>query len=188
MSSNNSVLKAYKAVLQNKTEFFSTDSKKKLYLNKFLTNEEIYGAIFTVTHFTVLDMDGDKKPEVVLELSVNNKPQFYEVLHYMDDTIYGYLIVYRGLERLKADGTFSYSNGAADNGIGKLEFGSDAFKTNILGYSKSSPGGVISYFINNKTVTIKSFDSFINEQSKKKDAVQYKFSQENIETKLSANS
>ena len=182
-----SVLEAYKTVLQNKIEFFSTDSKKKLYLNNFLTNKEIYGTIFTVTHFTVLDMDGDKVPEVVLELSVGNEPQFYEVLHYMDDTVYGYLIVYRGLESLKADGTFNYSNGAADTGIGKLKFGSDAFKTDILGYSESSEGGIISYFINNKRVTKESFDSFINEQSEKKDAVWYEYSQQIIKTKLSAN-
>lgn len=182
-----SVLDAYKSVLQNKTEFFSADSNKKLYLNDFLTNKEIYDTIFTVTHFTVLDMDGDKVPEVVLELSVGHEPQFYEVLHYMDDTVYGYLIVYRGLERLKADGTFNYSNSAADTGIEKMKFGSDAFKTDILGYSESSQGGIISYFINNKRVEKVSLDSFINEQSKKKDAVWYEYSQQIIKTKLSAN-
>jgi hypothetical protein len=190
MLSNNSVLEAYNAVLQNKTEFFSTDSKKKLYLNDFLTNEEIYGTVFKVTHFTVLDMDGDKVPEVVLELSVGNEPEFYEVLHYMNDTVYGYLIVYRGLEGLKADGTFGYSSGAADNGFGKLKFESDTFKTDILGYSKSSQGDVnlnISYFINNKPVTKESFDSFKNEQSGKKDAEWYEFSQKNIETELYIN-
>ncbi|WIV12395.1 hypothetical protein [Proteiniborus sp. MB09-C3] len=190
MLSNDSVLEAYKAILQNKTELFSTDNKKKLYLNDFLTNEEIYGTIFKVTHFTVLDMDGDKVPEIVLELSVGDEPEFYEVLHYMNDTVYGYLIVHRGLEELKADGTFRYSSGAADNGFGKLKFESDAFKTDILGYSESSQGDdnlVISYFINNKSVTKESFDSFVNEQSGKKDAVWYEFSQKNIETELSIN-
>ncbi|WP_315120810.1 hypothetical protein [uncultured Clostridium sp.] len=190
MLSNNSVLEAYKAVLQNKAEFFSTDNKKKLYLNDFLTNEEIYGTIFKVTHFTVLDMDGDKVPEVVLELSVGNEPQFYEVLHYMNDTVYGYLIGYRGLEGLKEDGTFHYSSGAADNGFGKLKFELDTFKTEILGYSKSSQGDgnlIISYFINDKPVTKESFDSFVNEQLEKKDAVWYEFSQKNIETELSIN-
>lgn len=188
--SNNSVLEAYKAVLQNKAEFLSTDSKKNLYLNDFLTNKEIYGTIFKVTHFTVLDMDGDKVPEVVLELSVGDEPEFYEVLHYMNGVVYGYLIVYRGLEELKADGTFRFSSGAADNGWGKLRFESNAFKTDILGYSKSSQGDTnltISYFINNKPVTKESFDSFTNEQSGKKDAVWYEFSQKNIETELSAN-
>lgn len=190
MLSDNSVLDAYKAVLQNKTEFFSTDNKKKIYLNDFLTNEEIYGTVFKVTHFTVLDMDGDKVPEVVLELSVGNQPEFYEVLHYMNDTVYGYLIVYRGLEGLKADGTFSYSSGAADNGFGKLKFESDAYKVDILGYSKSNQSDtnlIISYFINNKPVTKESYDSFMNEQLGKKDAVWYDFSQKNIETELSIN-
>lgn len=191
MLSNNSVLEAYNTVLQDKAEYFSTDNKKNLYLNDFLTNKEIYETIFNVTHFTVLDMDGDKVPEVVLELLVGGNPQFYEVLHYMNDTIYGYLIVYRGLEGLKADGTFIYSSGAADNGFGKLKFESDAFKIDTLGYSESSHDDdgdlIISYFINNKPVTKESFDSSMNEQSGKKDAAWYEFSQKNIETELSAN-
>lgn len=188
--SNNSVLEAYKAVLQNKAEFFSTDNKKNLYLNDFLTNKEIYGTVFKVTHFTVLDMDGDKVPEVVLELSVGDEPEFYEVLHYSNGVVYGYLIVYRGLEDLKADGTFRFSSGAADTGWGKLKFDSNTFKTDMLGYSKSSQGDAnltISYYINDKPVTKESFDASINEQSGKKDAVWYEFSEENIETELSAN-
>jgi hypothetical protein len=185
--SSNPVLEAYKAVLESKKEFFSTDNKKKIYLNDFLTNKEVYGAAFKVTRFTVLDMDGDNESEVILELSVGDEPQFYEVLHYMNDTIYGYLIVYRGLEGLKADGTFRYSNGAEDNGFGKLKFQPDAFKTDTSGYSKSSQGNtnvIITYFINNKQVAKEAFDSFANEQSKKKDAVWYEFSQKIIETKL----
>lgn len=185
------VLEAYKAVLQNKVNFFSKDNKKNLYLNDFLTNEEIYGAIFKVTHFTVLDLDGDKIPEVVLELSVgNNSPMCFEVLHYMNGEVYGYNIVYRGLEELKTDGTFRYSNGASDYGCGKLRFESNAYKTDILGYCKSSEsnnGTTISYFINNKPVTEESFNSFMKEEHEKKDVVRYEFSQKNIETELSIN-
>ncbi|MFL0246262.1 hypothetical protein [Candidatus Clostridium stratigraminis] len=187
---NNFTLEAYKAVLQNKAEFFSTDNKKSLYLNDFLSNKEIYGTIFKVTHFTVLDMDGDNKPEVVLELSVGGEPQFYEILHYMNSVVHGYLIVYRGLEELKADGTFHFSNSAADNGWGKLSFEPNAPKTDMLGYSKSSQNGAnltITYLVNNKLVTKESFDSFSKEQSEKKNATWYEFSQKNIETELSAN-
>ena len=189
-SNNNSVLEAYKAVLQNNAEFFSIDSKKKLSLNDFLTNKEIYGAIFKVTHFTVLDMDGDKVPEVVLELTVGNNPEFYEVLHYMNGVVYGYNIVYRGLQGLKTDGTFCYSSGAADNGCGKLKFQSNAYEIDILGYMKSSQnndGITISYFINDKPVTKESFNSFIKVQDEKKDVVWHEFSQKNIETELSVN-
>ena len=192
-SSNKSylILEAYKAVLQNKVNFFSTDTNKNVYLKNFLTNKEIYGATFKITHFTVLDMDGDKIPEVVLELSVgNNNPMCFEVLHYMNGKVYGYNIVYRGLEELKTDGTFGYSSGASDNGRGKLRFESNAYETDILGYSKSSQNNdniTISYFINNKPIAEESFNSFMKEERGKKDVVWYEFSQKNIEIELSKN-
>lgn len=186
-SNNNSILEAYKAVLLNNAEFFSIDNKKTLSLNDFLTNEEIYRTIFKVTHFTVLDMDGDEVPEVVLELSVDNNPEFYEVLHYMDDTVYGYNITYRGLEELKTDGTFQYSNGTSDNGYGKLKFQSNVYEIDILGYTKSSQNNddiSISYFINDNFATKESYNSFIKEQDEKKDVVWNEFFPENIETEL----
>lgn len=185
-----SVLEAYSAVVREQAEFYSTDNKQNLKLNDFLTNKELYGTAFTVTRFTVLDMDGDKMPEVILELSVGSEPQFYEVLHFMDGTVHGYLVPFRGLEDLKEDGTFGFSNGAADNGWGKLGFGATAYTTDMLGYSQSSFSDTnltIAYFMNNQPVTKETFDSFASEQSEKKDAVWYEFSQQNIEAELSAN-
>lgn len=184
-------MEAYKEVLQNKAEFFSTDNKKNVYLNDFLTNKEIYGTTFELTHFTVLDMDGDKIPEVILELTVGNYVEFYEILHYMNGEVYGYIRVLRGLMQLKTDGTFTYSSGAADTGIGKLRFESNASLTDIiLGYTESSYNNdstTISYFINDKPVTEESYKAFLEEQDEKKDAVWYEFSQKNIETELSKN-
>ena len=184
------VLEAYKAVLQNKSEFMSIDNKRNLYLNDFLSNKEIYDTAFKATRFTVLDMDGDKVPEVVLELSVGDSPEFYEVLHYYNGIVRGYLIVYRGLEGLKADGTFRFSSGAADSGCGKMKFLSDAAKTDALGYSQSlqgDPNLSIAYYVDSKSVTKSAFDSFMNQQSAKKNATWYGFSQKNIDTALSAN-
>jgi hypothetical protein len=183
-------MEAYKAVLQNKAEFFSTDNRKNIPLKDLLNR--VPESPLKITHFTALDMDGDKIPEVVLELSIgNNNPIFFEVLHYMNGTVYGYNRVYRGLLQLKIDGTFNYSSGAADNGIGKLSFDSNAGETDIiLGYSKSNNnnGSIpISYFINDKPVTQESFNSFLKEQAEKKDAIWYEFSQKNIETELSKN-
>ncbi len=188
--SGNSAFEAYKAVLQGKAEFFSTDNQKELSLNDFLTNQEIYETIFEATQFAVLDMDGDKVPEVVLGLSVGNEPQFYEVLHTMNDTVYGYLFPIRGLQGLKTDGTFGYSSGAADSGFGKMKFETDTFQTDTLGYSESSQGETeltVSYFINNEPVTKEAFDSFASEQSAKEDVAWYEFSEENIEAELSVN-
>ncbi|MFT5875558.1 MAG: hypothetical protein ACI8WT_004551 [Clostridium sp.] len=188
---NDLVLESYKTVLQNKVNFFSVDDKNKIYLNDIL-KKQYPGNTFKVTKFTVLDMDGDKIPEVVLELSNdNNNPMFFEILHYMNDAVYGYNIVYRGLEQLKTDGTAWGSSGASDNVCEKLRFESNTYQTDILGYSKSSQnsdGITTSYFINNKPVTKEAFDSFSKEQNAKKDAVWYEFYQKNIETELSINS
>ena len=183
---NDSVLEAYKTVLQNKVDFFSVDDKKKIYLNDIL-KKQYPGNTFKGTNFTVLDMDGDKIPEVVIELSSGNNPMFFEILHYMNGAVYGYNIVYRGLERLKVDGTSWGSSGASDNVCEKLRFKSNAYETDVLAYSKSSTNKD-AYFVNNKPVTKESFDSFSKEQDGKKDVVWYEFSQKNIETKLSINS
>ena len=185
--SDDPALEAYQSVLQNEMEFFSADSQKDLYLNDFLANNGVYEVALEATRFTVLDMDGDGVPEVVLELSVGGVPEFYEVLHDMDGKVYGYLVVYRGLEALKADGTFGFSSGAADNGWGRMSFGPDGYTTDMVGYSESSQDGdnvTIAYFINDEAVTAESFDAFANEQSVKDDAVWYEFSQENIEAEL----
>ncbi len=177
----------YSAVLQNKAQFYSTDSKKSVYLKDFLANGEIYDTTFTVLGFAVLDLDGDSIPEVVLELSVANEPQFFEVLHAANGTVYGYLIPYRGLEELKTDGTVLFSSGAADSGWGKLSFKADGYGTDMLGYSQSSQGDTdmtIQYFINDKPVLKETYDSFDKEQTKKKNVSWSKFTPENIKKKL----
>ncbi len=186
-SDNESSLNPYQAVLLNNAEFFSTDNKKEVLLNDFLTNKELYGTIFKASRFAVLDMDGDKAPEVVLELTVQDNPEFYEILHMVDGKVYGYNIVYRGLEWLKADGTFSYSSGAADNGYGKMKFQSDAYETEILAYmqsNQSNDGMTISYFIENEAVTEEAYQSYMKEQDEKEDVSWYEFSQTNVETEL----
>lgn len=189
-------LKAYKKVLQNEAEFFSTDEKKFIYLNKF---NYFNGSNFEglkVMHFTVIDMDGDKIPEIVLELtivnSVESNPAGTEVLHYEDGKVYGYNFVYRALYSIKTDGTFNFSSGAADNGYGKLRFLSNTSEIDNLGYCESSgyKNGIlkVSYFINNEPVTKESYDLFCEKQNGKDDIVWFEFTQQNIEKQLSINS
>lgn len=178
---------AYQSVLQNKVNLFSTDDKKYIYLNEFLRDGAGPGYPYKLTRFTILDLDGDKIPEVVLELQIGGAG-FFEVLHYMNGTVYGYNIVYRGLEMLKADGTFWSSSGASDNSCGKMRFSSIGYEMDVLGYSESSQnndGTTVSYFINTKPVTAESFNSFVEEQRRKKDVVWYEFSQNRIEAELS---
>jgi hypothetical protein len=182
-------IEAYKAVLQNTVCFNSPYDKKDLFLNDFLSSDGSgYEVELEVTHFTVLDMDGDEIPEVVLELTVVGKewPDFYEVLHYMNGTVYGYLKVYRGLGELKNDGTFMFSSSSSNWGFSKLRFTSNTCEDDRLGYCEPGDNSEL-YFVNNKSVTAELFDSFYNDQNGKEGAAWYEFSRDNIETELSCN-
>ncbi len=187
VSADNPVSEAYKSVLQNKAEFYNTDNGKSQLLNDFLADNGVYSVALEASRFSVLDLDGDGVPEVVLELSVGDAPEFFEVLHYADGKVYGYLVVYRGLQDLKADGTFVYSSGAADSGWGRLAFTPDALRTVSQAYSQSSQdeaGMSISYFINDKPVIKETFDSLANEQYAKESAAWSEFTAQNISTAL----
>jgi Uncharacterized protein conserved in bacteria len=193
LSSDNNkslAIEAYKEVLLNKAEFFSSDNKKNVYLNDFLTNKEIYETVFTLSRFTVLDMDNDEIPEVVLELKVDNHVEFYEVLHYMNGKVNGNIQVQRGFKNLKTDGTMSYSNSAFNNGYMKLSFEANSSESHILGYHETENKDNVAtqtYFIDNKPVTQEAYDAFTKVQEQKKDAVWYKFSQGNIEKVIDDN-
>ncbi|MFA9466065.1 MAG: hypothetical protein ACERKN_17435 [Velocimicrobium sp.] len=179
---------AYKAVLQNDIAFISTEDNLEFFLNDFLSRNSEYEGIYKVTHFTVIDMDGDQISEVILELSLGDYPDQYEILHYSNGKVYGYNYVYRGFEMPKEDGTYSYANSASDVGTEKiLNFNSDAVEIETLGYAQSDYSGeniVISYFVNNASVAKEDFDAFIDQQNKKKDLQWYAFSAENIEEKV----
>jgi len=188
-SADTSPLDAYRAVLENRTEFYSTDSKKSLLLQDFLTNEEIYGASFDPYNFSVLDMNGDGTPEVVLELTVNGDPQFFEVLHTIGDQVYGYLIPFRGMESLKADGKFMYSSGYADYGWAEMTLTADGQTMSQLGFCESVTSEDLStiteyYYIDGAMVDKDAFDTYMEEQTAKADAVWYDCTAENYDSML----
>lgn len=189
LSSDNKsfAIDAYKAVLQNKAEFFSSDDNKDVYLKDFLTKDEIYGTVYKLTHFAVVDMDGDGTPEVILELTVGKYVEYYEVLHYMNNKVTGYIQVLRGFGDLKTDGTVFYSGSAFNNGYLKLSFKANACDDYILGYHNTDDNNgspIRTYFIDNKPATEKEYNAFVKEQDEKKDAAWYEVSNENIETKI----
>ncbi|WPC39909.1 cell wall-binding repeat-containing protein [Clostridium sp. JS66] len=185
ISNSSSAILAYSAVLQNGAMFFSTDDSKSRSLNDFLNDNNFINNKQSITHFTVLDMDGDNIPEVILELSSTNAPEAYEILHYMNGKVYGYHRVLRALEDLKSDGTFLESGGAFDNTFAKLKFnenGSDEIQ--IASEVSNQENGNISetYYIGNKIVTKKEFDDFMKSNSKSKQANWYVYNNEQVST------
>lgn len=162
-------MEAFKAVLLYETTFFSTD--KAPYNNVFqqwngYLNELTYGDKPMVTpQFTVVDLDGDGVPEIVL--AIEDYAGFV-ILRYKEGNVYGNIISYRTMENLKQDGSFMSSSGASDNTIGKMLFIDDTY---FLDEKISSVGGAntISYYIHDMPIdqdtwdkSLASFDNSLN--------------------------
>jgi hypothetical protein len=129
------IVLAYLNVLQNKDKFFHYSYFYNFFGNGFEDKEDIYkGEYKTVSEylerhvndphtihideFTVLDMDGDSIPDVIL----NTQPSYDQLLlRYENGTVFGYEFGIRGLKGIMKDGTYSWSNGAADSGYSKLK-------------------------------------------------------------------
>ena len=120
----------YKAILLGNGQFISTE-----FPNKQLSLETIGEAVtdddsvtVKATQFTIIDLDNDGENEVVLWIQINGIVDYgFEILHYQDGEVYGYTLPYRSFMSVKADGTFTFSDSAADSGIGRLRFSTDGY-------------------------------------------------------------
>ena len=191
-SDNTSILETYKAVLQGNTEFFSVDANKNLnisQLNQSVSSDS--GITAKATRFAIVDLDNDGAQEVILWLTVNNDDYYgFEVLRYQNGVVYGYTLWYRSFMNLKADGTFSFSGGAADNGFGTVKFTENTYAIDEITYSESSydsnDNRSVSYFVNHESATEDEFMSAVDLQSEKADAEWHDFTDDNIGTILTS--
>lgn len=175
---------AYRDVLLDKAEFCYAHSKEIMTLNQFLTGND--DVILKVLRFSVMDLDQNGTPEVILWLA-REIDEYYGsiVLRYQDGTVYGYEFVYRAMMELKYDGTFSFSSGASDNGFGMASFTEDTYVINKVTYCQSE--GADRFFVNNERATEDDFLAETYAQDAKPDAAWYDFTEENIELLLSSN-
>ena len=179
-------MEAYKAVLQNKMTFYSTDDKKNYKLSEFGYWDEEEITPLQVVRFTVIDMGSDVTPKVVLELTSGFDGAF-EVLHYEDGKVYGFNHSYRGMLDLTTDGIYSGSNGAADSGFYKMSIKKDTYNEETLGYSKSGADESISYYIGESKVTESQWDEFLDKRwayARENAAVWHDFTDADIDSVL----
>ena len=180
------VMEAYRAVLQNEKKFYSINSsylspdiEDFYYLQDF--GDYIDSEYFQVTKFTILDMDGNDAPVIVLEtLPLGN----ILILRYYNNIVYAYSFPFRGIKQIKKDGTFNWSSGAADNGYDKLQFLNSTYESKRLAYSESrydSERNLYAlFYINNEEVTEDRFFAFVQEQEQKEDADWHEFNADTI--------
>ena len=172
----------YKSILLGQSNFICTDLA-----NKSLNISEIGQAVtdddsvtISATKFTIVDIDGDGEDEAVLWLQINNISDYgFEILHYQNGEIYGYTLQYRAFMNLKTDGTFLFSGGAADSGIGKMTFSETGYSVNTQAYSQSGYDTNnelnVQYFINDESCSEDEFNDVLNVQEQKADVEWYDF-------------
>jgi len=195
-------IQTLKDVLQNEVKINQKTYKgsydegtpyKPFYLND-LISEIGFGIEWKpyLSKFTILDMDGDRIPEVVIEIDSDSEG-YYEVLHYYNGNMYGYYFVIRAMESLKADGTFIGSSGAMDNTIIKLSFSADMLNQVTLASSESTGNydkngyPIINYVIASKPVYNVEFESYYDKQDAKTDAIWHEFTPKNIDKYFKVN-
>ncbi|MCI5957546.1 MAG: SH3 domain-containing protein [Clostridiales bacterium] len=173
-------LKLYQLVLNNESQFFSTSDRTNLYLGQL--NGSFDGLPVTFTQFAVVDLDADGMAEIVVALSVNGNAYYgYEVLDAREGKVYGYDLVYRALEDLKADGTFSYASGVEDTGFGTLKLGDKEYSIEPIAYSEPAEDGHVDYVHNGMPITDEAYRQLCDIQEKKAPVTWYEFTDENIE-------
>ena len=154
-------MQAYIDVLENKRPLYNSFSKTEKYLDELLRKEESIG------RFSIIDLNGDGSPEVVLRLYyMTNEYYAFSVLHYEDGTVYQYGFPYRGFNDLKVDGSFYWSNSAFNHGIAKLDFHKDEYIETNLAYCDVDMEEHYSYYIGDESVSYAEFSAFQNEHGK----------------------
>lgn len=172
-------LPAIAAVLNGGSEVYVPSDKTNKTLQDALNHEFTEGAGYD--SFAVLDVDGDSKLDVVLNVTVNGEVLGYLVLTSADEVICAYGFYYRAMIGLKEDGSFSFSSSAAESGVATFykDENRDA-QYNELAESKLDENENVVYFVNGEAADEDAFTAVINAQNEKADATFVPATAENL--------
>lgn len=172
-------LPAIAAVLNGGSEVYVPSDKTNKTLQDALNDEFTEGAGYD--SFAVLDVDGDGKLDVVLNVTVNGEVLGYLVLTSADEVICAYGFYYRAMIGLKEDGSFSFSSSAAESGVATFykDENRDA-QYNELAESKLDENGTVVYFVNGEAADEDAFTAVINAQNEKADVTFVPATAENL--------
>ena len=133
------------------------------------------GTPVTFSEYAVADVNQDGRDEVILSMQLGGDPYYgFLVLTGVEGNVWGYEFFYRAMLEPKADGTFSFSSGAADNGFGYASFGTLSPGIVTLGEMRSE-GDAITYYLNGQQVSEATYRTALQAQDAKPSAVWYPF-------------
>lgn len=157
-----SPIQTFKAVLLNERTLLCTDKSPYNNLdhewNGYL-NELAYDSNPIKTpQFAVVDLDGDGVSEVVLAIEDYNG---FIILRYKESKVFGFIVSYRSMYNLKADGSFMTSSSSSNTSVSKMLFiGDTFFQDDMINSVGETPD--IPYFIHDKPIDKDTFDKHLD--------------------------
>ena len=171
-------LSPYRAALMNETEipivYYGGDQATARLEDSFPDLDASF------PRFALADVDGDGTREIVLEITAGENAGYgFLVLDAREDGVWAYEFSYRGLMNLKADGTASWSDGAADNGFGRVAFTEDGYTFADIARSVLEEDDV-HYYAGEEPIDEAEFNRLLDEQDQKPDAEWQPITEENM--------
>ena len=167
-------LELFKKILHNETFFFD-ENNEKVYITHYQQDR-------SDLNFAIIDMDGNGTPELLLHKLYNGDTI---VMHYYNGLVHANEYGFRGMNSLKVDGTFNWSNSAFNSGIGRLQFIEVNQKTIYLVENDTQEENEI-FRINNIEVNQEDFWAFTATQDNKAELIWYELTTENIDKRVDA--
>lgn len=126
-------------------------------------NKAKFNKLFVPKEYTYIDLDGDKKNELVV--LTNDYSGEYVILRYFNRKVYGYRVGARSFLDLKEDGTFMRSGSAYESTISRIEFvNNDLNYIDIVTYDTENK----KYTVDNKEVNRDELNKYLTEWNNKK--------------------
>ena len=176
----------YQDVLLGKTSFLYVDGSsqaRSILLSEVPALFSPYSSYAAVSEFAVLDLDGDGKQEVVLQVTdVANDMGGYLILHQDGDEVYGYPSGRRTFWALKTDGTFTYSSSTGmEEGVAAVRFEAEGLVMDKQVIWATEDWEAITYEVEQQPVSQTQYEAAIAAQAQKPDAVWYELNEANIQ-------
>lgn len=167
------------SVLSGQEAFWHVGAREYMTLSQV---SRVYdGESVAFPRYAVADVDQDGNNEIILSQNVGDNEYYgYLVLKSADGVVYGHEVYYRAMLSLKADGTFSFSSGAADSGFGYMSLSADGAALHELAASESS-NGRIDFYLEGQPVSQAVYEAAVDLQEQKPEAVWYELTSESLE-------
>lgn len=174
---DDSLLNIYKGILISQLSFNDENGYTQL-KNVYLNGMKVEDIPLECHRFSLIDMNQDQIPELVLEVSVGGGADFVLVLHLQNGGIFCHWYSNRQMQLIKIDGTYLGSGGAGTFYICQEWFDKSKNTTRYLAsheYAGADNQAIYEYFINEKEVNKEEFDAFMDAFNNKEDAVWCEF-------------